>query len=95
MWKEKENKLEKDFVFDDFNSAIDFINKVAVISEKQDHHPEIYNIYNRVSIKLSTHDMGDIVTEKDHNLASEIDKLKCCRNFIFLWSLPQSEILMT
>ena len=76
MWKEKENKLEKDFVFNDFNSAIDFINKVAVISEKQDHHPEIYNIYNRVSIKLSTHDMGDIVTEKDHNLASEIDKLK-------------------
>ena len=58
MWKEKENKLEKDFVFDDFNSAIDFINKVAVISEKKDHHPEIYNIYNRVNIKLSTHDMG-------------------------------------
>ena len=76
MWKEKENKLEKDFVFDDFNGAIVFINKVAAISEKKDHHPEIYNIYNKVNIKLSTHDMGDIVTEKDHDLASEIDKIK-------------------
>ena len=76
MWKEKENKLEKDFEFDDFSSAIEFINKVAVISEKKDHHPEIYNIYNRVNIKLSTHDVGDIVTEKDHDLASEIDKIK-------------------
>ena len=76
MWKEKENKLEKDFEFDDFSSAIEFINKVAVISEKKDHHPEIYNIYNRVNIKLSTHDVGDIVTEKDYDLASEIDKIK-------------------
>ncbi|MAR64368.1 MAG: pterin-4-alpha-carbinolamine dehydratase [Flammeovirgaceae bacterium] len=76
MWTEKENKLEKDFVFDDFNGAIVFINKVAAISEKKDHHPEIYNIYNKVNIKLSTHDMGDIVTEKDHDLASEIDKIK-------------------
>ncbi len=76
MWKEKNNKLEKDFTFNNFKDALEFINKVGDLSERFNHHPEIYNIYNKVTLKLSTHDMGDIVTDKDYQLSSEIDKIK-------------------
>ena len=76
MWIEKNNKLEKDFTFNNFKDALEFINKVGDISERLNHHPEIYNIYNKVTLKLSTHDMGDIVTDKDYQLSSEIDKIK-------------------
>ena len=76
MWKEKNNKLEKDFAFNNFKDALEFINKVGDLSERLNHHPEIYNIYNKVTLKLSTHDMGDIVTDKDYQLSSEIDKIK-------------------
>ena len=76
MWKEKNNKLEKGFTFNNFKDALEFINKVGDLSERLNHHPEIYNIYNKVTLKLSTHDMGDIVTDKDYQLSSEIDKIK-------------------
>ena len=76
MWEEKNNKLEKDFTFNNFKDALEFINKVGDLSEMLNHHPEIYNIYNKVTLKLSTHDMGDIVTDKDYQLSSEIDKIK-------------------
>ena len=76
MWKEINNKLEKDFTFNNFKDALEFINKVGDLSERLNHHPEIYNIYNKVTLKLSTHDMGDIVTDKDYQLSSEIDKIK-------------------
>ena len=76
MGKEKNNKLEKDFTFNNFKDALEFINKVGDLSERLNHHPEIYNIYNKVTLKLSTHDMGDIVTDKDYQLSSEIDKIK-------------------
>ncbi len=76
MCKEKNNKLEKDFTFNNFKDALEFINKVGDLSERLNHHPEIYNIYNKVTLKLSTHDMGDIVTDKDYQLSSEIDKIK-------------------
>jgi 4a-hydroxytetrahydrobiopterin dehydratase len=46
---------------------------VAIVAEKQDHHPEIYNTYNKVNIKLQTHDAGNKVTEKDYTLAKAID----------------------
>jgi 4a-hydroxytetrahydrobiopterin dehydratase len=48
---------------------------VALIAEKMDHHPTWTNTYNKVKIELSTHDAGDIVTDKDHTLAKEIDQL--------------------
>ena len=73
MWKEKNNKL---LTFNNFKDALEFINKVGDLSERLNHHPEIYNIYNKVTLKLSTHDMGDIVTDKDYQLSSEIDKIK-------------------
>ena len=74
MWTEINNKLEKEFIFDDFVSAFSFMTKVAFIAEKMDHHPEWSNVYNKVIIKLSTHEAGSVVTEKDHALAKAIDK---------------------
>ncbi len=75
MWQEEDNKLKKDFQFKDFTEAFGFMAKVAIIAEKMDHHPYWSNVYNQVSIHLSTHDAGDVVTEKDHKLAAAIDQL--------------------
>jgi len=51
------------------------MNQVAEIAEEMDHHPNWSNVYNRVSIVLSTHDKGDIITERDRALAAAIDEL--------------------
>lgn len=75
MWIEKDNKLKAEFEFEDFIGAFAFMTKVAIIAEKMNHHPAWSNVYNTVTIELSTHDAGDVVTEKDHHLAREIDKL--------------------
>ncbi|MEM7298892.1 MAG: 4a-hydroxytetrahydrobiopterin dehydratase [Bacteroidota bacterium] len=74
-WKEEDNKLKKTFVFKDFVEAFGFMSSVAIVAEKMDHHPNWSNVYNTVSFELNTHDKGDIVTERDHKLAEEIDKL--------------------
>ncbi len=74
-WLTKDNKLVKEFKFKDFIDAFAFLTKVAFAAEKQNHHPEIYNVYNKVIISLQTHDAGNIVTEKDHKLAKTIDGL--------------------
>ena len=75
MWIEKDNKLRAEFQFDNFIDAFAFMTKVAIIAEKMNHHPSWSNVYNKVSIELSTHDAGNVVTEKDRKLAKEIDKL--------------------
>ncbi len=75
MWKETKNQLVRSFEFKDFTEAFTFMTRVAFIAEKMNHHPEWTNVYNRVEIRLSTHDAGNTVTEKDRRLASEIDKL--------------------
>jgi len=75
MWKEENNMLSKTFVFADFISAFGFMCRVALVAEKMNHHPEWTNVYNKVEIRLSTHDDGDIVTEKDWELANRIDGL--------------------
>ena len=74
-WTTEKNKLKKTFTFKDFVEAFAFMTKVAITAEKMDHHPTWTNTYNRVSFELSTHDAGDIVTDKDRKLAEEIDKL--------------------
>jgi len=74
-WKEEDNKLKRTFVFKDFVEAFGFMSSVAIVAEKMNHHPNWSNVYNSVSFELNTHDAGDIVTEKDHALAKEIDKL--------------------
>lgn len=74
-WKEENNRLIKSFQFKDFTEAFGFMTKVAIVAEKMNHHPFWTNVYNTVNFELSTHDAGDIVTEKDHALAKAIDKL--------------------
>lgn len=75
MWKETDNKLYRKFEFSDFSEAFSFMTRVALVAEKMDHHPLWTNVYNTVEIWLSTHDAGDIITEKDKKLAEEIDSL--------------------
>ena len=75
MWTEKNNSLYNKFEFKDFNEAFSFMTRVALIAEKMDHHPKWTNVYNTVEIWLSTHDAGDIVTDKDKKLAEKIRKI--------------------
>jgi len=74
-WEIKSGKLVKNFEFKNFSEAWAFMTRVAFEAEKMNHHPEWANVYNKVEIKLSTHDAGGKVTEKDHSLAAAIDKL--------------------
>lgn len=67
--------MERHYLFNDFSEALAFIMRVGLEAEKAQHHPEIHNVYNKVRLRLSTHDAGDVVTEKDHALARAIDKL--------------------
>jgi 4a-hydroxytetrahydrobiopterin dehydratase len=76
MWKEEKNKLYKKFEFKDFKETFAFMTHVALIAEKMDHHPEWKNTYNVLEVWLSTHSAGDKVTDKDHELAKAIDKIK-------------------
>lgn len=75
MWTEEDNTLTRSFKFADFREAFLFMTQVAEVAEAQNHHPWWSNVYNEVTIKLSTHDAGDVVTEKDHTLAGAIDLL--------------------
>ena len=75
MWREIDNKLVREFRFKNFQEAFTFMTRVALIAEKQDHHPTWYNIDNYVRIELSTHDQGDIVTDKDRKLAHANDAI--------------------
>lgn len=74
-WKEENNKLKKTFEFDDFQEAFAFMTRVAFLAEEQNHHPNWSNVYNTVDIELTTHDEGDVVTEKDRKLAAKIDEI--------------------
>lgn len=75
MWKEENNNLVRNFEFANFIEAFGFMTQVALIAEKMDHHPNWYNVYNRVEIRLSTHDAGNTVTERDYKLANAIDRI--------------------
>jgi 4a-hydroxytetrahydrobiopterin dehydratase len=74
-WKLENNKLKKTFTFKDFSEAFAFMTRVALAAEKMNHHPTWTNTWNTVNIELSTHDAGDVVTERDHKLAKAIDAL--------------------
>ena len=75
MWTEENNQLTKTFVFRNFVEAFGFMTRVALTAEKMDHHPTWTNTYNRVEIRLATHDAGNTITDKDRTLASRIDEL--------------------
>ena len=72
MWKEIDNQLKAKFQFENFITAFAFMTEVAFIAEGLNHHPEWSNVYNRVNIKLTTHDAGNTVTEKDRQMAEQI-----------------------
>ena len=74
-FQEKDNALHAEFKFADFRQAFAFMTEVAFAAEAANHHPEWRNVYNTVVIELTTHDAGNMVTRKDHDLASAIDKI--------------------
>ena len=67
-WSVKNDKLYKEFQFNDFNQAFGFMTRAAMEIEKMNHHPEWFNVYNRITVELTTHDAGGI-TDNDVNLA--------------------------
>jgi len=75
-WSEVEDRdaIRKSYHFSNFSEAWGFLSRIALVAEKMDHHPEIFNVYNRVEIILSTHDVGGF-SEKDVHLALAIDEL--------------------
>lgn len=75
MWKEENNQMVRQFVFADFSEAFAFMTRVALLAEQHNHHPTWSNTWNRVEIRLSTHDAGNVVTEKDRALAKAIDNV--------------------
>ncbi|HVU32448.1 MAG TPA: 4a-hydroxytetrahydrobiopterin dehydratase [Opitutaceae bacterium] len=74
-WAYEANALAKTFKFDTFREAMGFMLRVAFEAEAMNHHPEWENVYNRVTIRLSTHDAGGKVTAKDAELAQRIQKI--------------------
>lgn len=75
MWQEQDKSLVKEFSFPDFKTALAFVIKVGELAEKANHHPDISLGWGKVSISLTTHDENG-VTEKDRQLAKEIDEVK-------------------
>jgi len=73
-WGQEGNQIAKQFKFKNFIQSIGFVNKVAILAERVDHHPDILIEYSKVTITLSTHSEGGL-TEKDFNLASEIQEV--------------------
>ena len=74
-WSVVNGKLHKDFVFDDFIEAFGFMCKAAIHIEKMNHHPEWFNVYNKISVDLVTHDAGGI-TQNDIALARTLNLLE-------------------
>ena len=72
-WQHIEKTLQRKFVFADFNQAFAFMTAVALDAEKADHHPEWFNVYNRVEIYLTTHDCKAL-SQRDFDLAKKIDQ---------------------
>ena len=71
-WRRRSNALEKEFKFGSFRDSIVFVNRIATLADDARHHPDIDVRYDRVTVKLSTHDAGGI-TEKDIRLAEQVD----------------------
>jgi len=75
-WTEVQGRdaIERKFQFEDFNEAWGFMNRVALVAEKRDHHPEWFNVYNRVNVLLATHDCNGL-SQKDIDMAQTLDQL--------------------
>lgn len=73
-WKVEGDKIRRELKFSNFVTAFGFMTRVALLAEKADHHPEWFNVYNKVRIELTTHDAKGL-SERDFELAKQIDKL--------------------
>jgi 4a-hydroxytetrahydrobiopterin dehydratase len=75
-WSEAKNRdaISRTFIFRDFNEAFGFMTRAALVAEKLDHHPEWFNVYDKVEVTLATHDAGG-VTDRDVELAAAMDRL--------------------
>ena len=73
-WEVKTKQIQREFIFANFIEAFSFMTKVALICEKYNHHPNWENVYSKVIIRFTTHDLGGI-TNLDQTLASEINKV--------------------
>jgi 4a-hydroxytetrahydrobiopterin dehydratase len=73
-WPQKEQALEREFLFEDFEEAMDFVDNVADLAAEEDHHPDIWISYNRVRLTLSTHKVGGL-SRNDFILAAKIDQM--------------------
>ncbi len=74
-WKEENNALYRKFEFGDFSECFAFMTRIALLAEKANHHPRWTNVYNTLEIWLNTHHAGNVITEKDRQLADAINKL--------------------
>ncbi|HIP81577.1 MAG TPA: 4a-hydroxytetrahydrobiopterin dehydratase [Leucothrix mucor] len=72
-WELEQNKLHREYMFKNFIEAFGFMTQIALIAEKSNHHPEWFNVYNKVVIDLTTHEAGGI-TERDFSLAKQMDE---------------------
>jgi 4a-hydroxytetrahydrobiopterin dehydratase len=72
-WERDGNAITRTFEFTDFRAAVSFITRMAFYAEELNHHPELSNVYNRVTLRLTTHDAGDKVTDLDAKLARAIN----------------------
>jgi len=72
-WKHEDDAISKTYTFSDFRAAISFIVRLSYYAEEYNHHPELSNVYNSVTVSLTTHDAGDKVTAMDVALAREIE----------------------
>ncbi len=74
-WIRDGNFIKRTFEFPSFKKAVEFINRVADLAEKADHHPDLYNVWRKVELKFTTHDEGGL-TRRDFRMAAKIDELK-------------------
>jgi 4a-hydroxytetrahydrobiopterin dehydratase len=74
-WLEEDNALNREFQFADFSETFAFMTRVAMLAETANHHPEWFNVYRTVKIRLTSHDAGNRVTDKDIGLALQINEL--------------------
>jgi 4a-hydroxytetrahydrobiopterin dehydratase len=74
-WTESDGALHGTFQFADFGEAFAFLTRVALVAQEKQHHPDMTISWNRVTLTLSTHDAGSIVTDKDREMAAIIDRI--------------------
>ncbi|MGB0167222.1 MAG: 4a-hydroxytetrahydrobiopterin dehydratase [Luteibaculum sp.] len=73
MWEEKKHYLERVIVFNNFSEALAAMVQIGLLAERHNHHPEIINVYNKLTLRLTSHDAGNVVTDKDWRLSEELD----------------------